>query len=82
MSIKDELLAVVRAFNTLINSQANSQALADAQAKIADLTAAQTLTDAEQAEVDKALATASAATPPTPAAVTAVQAGVTGSTGN
>lgn len=66
MTIKDELLVVVRAFNSLITGSGTAQQLADAQAQVAALKAADQLTDAEQAEVDKALSTAAAATPAKP----------------
>lgn len=63
MSIKDELMLVVRAFNALLHAPSDAEALADAQKQIADLKAADQLSDAEQAEVDSALASAAAATP-------------------
>lgn len=78
MTIKDELMTVVRAFNALINAPGNAKALADAQAQIEALKLADQLTDAEQAEVDTALTNASASTPPTPTQVAAVS-GDTGS---
>ena len=83
MTIKDELMIIVRAFNALLTSTATSQQLADANAKIAALEAADQLTDAEQAEVTAALTNAAAATPPTPAQVTTVTAPTdgTGATG-
>ena len=66
MTIKDELLIIVRAFNALITGAGTAQQLKDAQDQIAALKAADALTDAEQAEVDAALVTAAAATPGTP----------------
>jgi hypothetical protein len=73
MTIKDTLLIVVRAFNTLINSPSTSTAaLATAQASLASLQNSITLTDSEQAEVNTALTSAAAVTPPTPAQVAAV----------
>jgi hypothetical protein len=72
-SIKDTLLIVVRAFNTLINSPSNNTAaLATAQAQLATLQSSVTLTDAEQAEVNTALTSATAVTPPTPSQIAAV----------
>jgi hypothetical protein len=81
MTIKDELMVIVRAFNALITGSGTAQQLADAQAQIAALKAADQLTDAEQAEVDSALTNAAAAPAPTTAQVATVTAGGTGGTG-
>jgi hypothetical protein len=73
MSNKDELMVVVRAFNTFITANTVTTAqLKDAQDQLAALKLSDSLTDAEQAEVNTALTNAAAVTPPTPAAVAAV----------
>lgn len=73
MSIKDELLVIVRAFNTLILGPSVTAAqLKTAQDALAALQASEQLTEAETAEVNSALTNAAASTPPTPAAVVAV----------
>lgn len=74
MTIKEELLIVVRAFNALITNQPNADALKKAQDDLAALKASETLSDAESAEVDAALANAAAANPPAPEQVQSVQA--------
>jgi hypothetical protein len=78
--MKEQLLRIVRAFNKCAatppdNTAALAQAQADAKAAVDALEAfksGETLTDAENAEVQTALNAVSAATPPTPAAVAAV----------
>jgi L-rhamnose isomerase len=72
MTLKEELLVIVRAFNALITNQSNADALKQAQDELAALKASETLTEAESAEVDAALANAAAVTPPAPEQVEAV----------
>jgi hypothetical protein len=73
MTIKDELLIIVRAFNTLILGPTVTAAqLKAAQDALAALQASEQLTDSETAEVNTALTNAAASTPPTPTQVAAV----------